>query len=166
MAYSIYLWEADRCVYVVHTGDLSAEELSGARAEAHAVLDEHRWNRLLVDVTLLHSVPTCLELLDHAKGLAACASRPMRVALVVRPEQQRPAKFFEMTARHGRVFVTYFLNPDQAVAWLKQTISRGPVRRPNRPAAEPPRLAGFAFAPQILSALRSLKSTIPLSHEH
>lgn len=166
MAYSIYPMEDVQSVFLLHTAELSAEELSAARTEAHAVLDQRGWNRLLVDVTLLRSVPTFLELRDYARNPDACPSRPLRVALLVRPGQERPAKLFEKTARHGRVFVTYFVDPDQAVAWLKQTIHRGPVRTTNRPAAERPRFSGLAFAPQLFSALRSLQSTIPLSHEH
>lgn len=134
MSYSVHSVEDDQCVFLVHTSDLAEVELAAARVEAYGVLDQHQWKRLVVDVTRLHLVPTSLELLDYAKGLAACASRPVRVALVVRPEQQRPAKFFEKAARHGRVFVTYFVDHDHAVAWVKQTGARGPARRSNPPA--------------------------------
>lgn len=132
MSYSIHTAEDDQCVFLVHTSDLSDAELAAARAEAYAVLDQHQWKRLVVDVTRLHSVPTSLELLDYAKGLAACAPRPVRVALVVRPEQQRPAKLFEKAARHGRVFGTYFVDPDHAVAWVKQAGARERAN-PNKP---------------------------------
>jgi hypothetical protein len=103
---------------------MPAVELSAARYEANAVLDQHRWHRLVVDVTQLQSVPTALELFDFAGGLSSSISRAKRVALVVRPEQERHARLVQEVARRGRVFLTYFLDPDKAVLWVKQSPGR------------------------------------------
>jgi len=89
-----------------------------------AVLDQHHWHRLLVNVTQLQSVPTARELLAFARGLSSIISQTRRVALVVRPEHERHARLFQNVARRGRVFLTYFLDPDKATLWVKQSPRR------------------------------------------
>jgi hypothetical protein len=103
---------------------MPAVEVSAARYEADAVLDQHRWHRLVVDVTRLQSVPTIPELFDFASGLSSNISRTRRVALVVRPEQERNARLVQKVARRGRVFLTYFLDPHKAALWMKQSPRR------------------------------------------
>jgi len=108
---------------------MPAVDLSAARYEADAVLDQRRWHRLVVDVTQLQSVPTALELFDFASGLSSSVSRARRVALVVRPEQERHARLVQDVARRGHVFLTYFLDPDKAALWVKQSPRRQILRR-------------------------------------
>ena len=121
MSYFINPVREDRCVFLSYEGEMPAVELSASRYEADAVLEQHRWHRLVVDVTQLQSVPTALELLDYASGLSSNLSRARRVALVVRPEQERLARLVQKVARRGRVFLTYFLDPDKAALWVKQS---------------------------------------------
>ena len=124
MSYYINPVGEDRCVFLGYEGEMPAVELSAARYEADAVLDQHRWHRLVVDVTQLQSVPTIPELLDFASGLSSNISRTRRVALVVRPAQERNARLVQKVARRGRVFLTYFLDPDKAALWMKQSPRR------------------------------------------
>ena len=128
MSHFINPVRADRCVFLSYEGETPAVELSAARYEADAVLDERRWHRLVVDVTQLQSVPTALELFDFASGLSSNSTRARRVALVVRPEQERHARLVQEVARRGRVSLTYFLDPDEATLWVKQS----PGRQTNR----------------------------------
>lgn len=58
-----------RCAFPSYEGEMPAAELSAARYEVHAVLEQRRWHRLVVDVTQLQSVPTVPELFDFANGL-------------------------------------------------------------------------------------------------
>ena len=124
MSHFINPVEEDRCVFLSYGGEMPAVELSAARYEADTVLDQHRWQRLVVDVTQLQSVPTVPEIFDLASGLSSDITRTRRVALVVRPEQERHARLVQKVARHGRVFLTYFLNPDKAALWVKQSPNR------------------------------------------
>ncbi len=124
MSYSINSDEDHQCVFVSYEGEMPPVEFSAARYEAYGVLDQRGWNRLVVDATQLRSVPRAAELFDLAQALSSSASRPTRVALVVRPEQVRPARFVERIARKGRFFLTYFLNPEKATAWVKETLAQ------------------------------------------
>ena len=121
MSYFINPVEEDRCVFMSYEGETPVAEFSTARSEANGVLDERHWNRLLVDVSRLQSAPKARELLNLAKGLSSSVSRPTRVALVVRPEQEPHARLLQKAARTRRVFLAYFLAPERAVAWVRQT---------------------------------------------
>lgn len=66
------------------------------------------------------SFPSAAQLLDHTRAMAVDIPRGSRVALVILPEQERPARFAEKAARSQGVFLTYFLDPDKAAQWLKQ----------------------------------------------
>jgi len=140
MSYFINPVGQDRCVFLSYEGEMPAVELSAARYEADAVLDQHRWNRLVVDVSQLQSVPTAPELFDFASGLSSSLSRAKRVALVVRPEQEHHARRIEEVARRGRVFLTYFLDPEKAALWVKQSPARqvlGATGRRNHESVSP-----------------------------
>jgi hypothetical protein len=112
--------DEDQCVFLSHEGEMPAFEILAAAREANGVLDQRQWNRLVVDVTQLHSVLAPVELFNLAQGLSRQVSRRVRVALVVRPNQARHANLVEKIARNGRVFLTYFLDPERAIGWVKQ----------------------------------------------
>ena len=124
MSYFINPVGEDQCVFLSYEGEMPVVELSAARNAVDAVLDQHHWHRLLVNVTQLQSVPTARELLAFARGLSSIISQTRRVALVVRPEHERHARLFQNVARRGRVFLTYFLDPDKATLWVKQSPRR------------------------------------------
>ena len=121
MSHYINPVEADRCVFLSYEGELPAVELSAARCESDAMLDQRQWRRLVVDITQLQSVPSTSELIGFAGGLSSTVSRARRVALVVRPEQERLARLLQKVARRGRLFLTYFLDPDKATLWVKKS---------------------------------------------
>lgn len=121
MPYFINPVAEDRCVFLSYEGQMPVAELSAARYESDTVLDRRQWNRLVVDVTHLQSVPRASELINFASGLSSPLSRARRVALLVRPEQERQARLFQKVARHGRVFLTCFLDPNKATLWVKQS---------------------------------------------
>lgn len=121
MSYSINPVGEDRCVFLSYEGEVPAVELSAARYEADAILDQRQWHRLIVDVTQLQSMPRTAELIDFAGGLSATVSRARRVGLVVRPEQDRLARLIQKLARRGRLFLASFLDPAKAIRWVKQS---------------------------------------------
>ncbi len=121
MSYFINPVGEDRCVFLSYEGEVPAVELSAARYEADAVLDQRQWRRLVVDVTQLRSLPKTSELIGFAGGLSSTVARARRVALVVRPEQERLGRLLQKVARHGRFFLTCFLDPDKATHWVKES---------------------------------------------
>jgi hypothetical protein len=121
MSYFIHPVAEDRCVFLSYEGEMPAADLSAARYEADAILDQHQWNRLVVDVSQLRSAPRTSEIIDFANGLSSTVSRARRVAVVVRPEQERQASLFQRVARRGRLFLTCFQDPNKAMLWLKKS---------------------------------------------
>ncbi len=126
MPHFIHPHEDDQCVFLFCQRELPPVELFAARYEANGELDQRHWNRMLVDVTQLQSIPTAAQLINHAKAVASDVPRGARVALLVRPEQVRPARFVEKVARGLGVFLTYFLDLDKATDWVKRTT---PIRQ-------------------------------------
>ena len=120
MPHSIHPDEDDRCVFLSYEGDMPPLELSAARYEAGGALARLHWKRLVVDVTQLDSKPTPAQLYDHARAMSSDFPRGARVALLVRPEQVPAARLVEKVARKGQLFLTYFLDPDKAMAWVNQ----------------------------------------------
>ena len=121
MSYFINPVREDRCVFLSYEGEMPAVELSAARHETDAILDKQQWHRLVVDVTQLQSVPRTPELIDFARGLSSTVSRARRVALVVRPQQERLARLLQKVARRGRLFLTCFLDSNKATLWVKKS---------------------------------------------
>ena len=121
MSYFINPVSEDRCVFLSHKGEMRPSELSAARYEADAILDQRQWHRLFVDISQLQSVPRTSEIVDFASGLSSTVSRARRVAVVVSPEQERQANLFQKVARRGRLFLTCFQDPDKAMLWVKNS---------------------------------------------
>ena len=121
MSYFVNPVGDDRCVFLSYEGETPAVELSAARYEADAILDQRRWHRLVVDVTQLKSALQASELFDFASALSSSTTRSRRVAVVVRPDQEAHARIFQKIARRGRVFLSYFLDPEHATGWVKQS---------------------------------------------
>jgi hypothetical protein len=121
MSYFINPVGEDRCVFLSYEGQMRPSDLSAARYEADAILDKCQWHRLVVDITQLDSLPKTSEIIDFASGLSSTVSRARRVAVVVRPGQERQANLFQKVARRGRLFLTCFQDPDKAMFWVKNS---------------------------------------------
>jgi hypothetical protein len=121
MSYFINPVGEDRCLFLSHEGPMPATELSAARRETDAIMDQRQWHRLVVDVTHLQSLPRTSEIISFASGLSSTVSRARRVALLIRPDQEHQARLFQKLARRGRVFLTYFLDRNKATRWVKQS---------------------------------------------
>ncbi len=147
MSYFVNPVEQDECVFLSYEGEIPPTEACTARREANGVLDQRHWDRMVIDVTQVRSVPKPMELILLAQGLTSQAPRSMRIALVVRPEQTRVAKLVEKAARTSRVFLTYFVDPVQATAWVKRTGLSGP--HPPGHVAQPQ-----CFHPQLIETRR------------
>ena len=133
MSYFINPVGADRCVFLSYEGETPAVELSAARYEAGRRAESRHWHRLVVDVTQLQSVPTAAwDSSILPSGLSSNISRTRRVALVVRPEEERHARLVQEVARRGRVFLTYFLYLRIRPLFLGEEITRQAIHGAQR----------------------------------
>jgi hypothetical protein len=132
MSYFINPVAEDHCVFLSHEGETPAVELSAARYQTDAMLDQHQWHRLVVDITKIQSLPGTSHLVDFASGLSSTVSRARRVAVVVRPEQERQASLFQKVARRGRLFLTCFVDAAKAALWVKQATPHRQILGRNR----------------------------------
>ena len=111
--------EEDQCVFVAYEGEMTRVELMAARYEANALLAAKRWNGMVVNIAKLRSSPMTLELIDLASDLSSDLKPSTRIALVVRPDQVKNAKLVERVARIEGVFLSFFLDVEEATIWAK-----------------------------------------------
>jgi hypothetical protein len=135
MPYFINPVEEDLCLYLTYEGNLSMIEIVSARYGANTLLAEKRWNRMVVDITGLLSKFTAHELFALAKGLSGGVPESVRIALVARPDQARQAKLIESVARNDGLFLSFFLDVEEATIWAKGTKFDKCLKA--RPAANP-----------------------------
>ena len=119
MSYFINPVEEEQCVFLTYEGEMPPAEAVAVRYEATGALAARHWNRIVVDVTELRSIPTALDLFKFAESLSSDLPQSARVALVVRLEQARHAKLVETVARNDGVFLTFFFDVEKAAAWVK-----------------------------------------------
>ena len=124
MSYFIDPVEEEQCVFLNDEGELSLVEAEAACQEVGELLSAKRWNRILVDVTGLRSIPKGEELFDLGRTLSRIAPPSVRIALVVKPDQTEHAKLIEAAARNRGTFLTLFVNVEEAEAWVRGEISR------------------------------------------
>jgi hypothetical protein len=124
MSYFINPVKKDQCVFVTYEGKMTRAEIMAARYEANELLSLKRWNRMVVNIAELWFTPMTLELIDLASDLSSDLPPSTQIALVVRSDQVKDAKLVERVARIEGVFLNYFLDPDKATLWVKQSPGR------------------------------------------
>ena len=124
MSYFINPVKKDRCVFVTYEGETTRVELMAARYETNELLSVKRWNRMVVNIAELRFTPMILELIDLASDLSSDLPSSTRIALVVRSDQVKDAKLVERVAQIEGVLLAYFMNPDKAALWVKQSPGR------------------------------------------
>jgi len=137
MPYLINPIEKDQCVFVIYEGNLTRVEIMAARYEANELLSARRWNRMVVNIAGLRSVPMTMELIDLASDLSSDLPPSTRIALVARPDQIKGVKLVESVARIEGVFLNHFLDPDMAAFWVKQSPGRQISGRHGKENREP-----------------------------
>jgi len=121
MSYFINPVEEAKCVLLTHEGEMSPAEAAEARQEIAELSAEKRWNRIIVDITAVRSVPNAAEVFALGESLSRSLPRNTRIALVVRPDQARHARLIEQVARKGGAFLTFFMDAEKAEAWVEGT---------------------------------------------
>ena len=119
MSYFINPVKEDLCVYLTYEGNLTMIEIMSVQYEANALLAAKRWNRIVVDITGLPSEFAAQELFELVRGLSGVLPESVRVALVARPDQAKQAKLIEGIARNDGLFLSFFLDVEEATVWAK-----------------------------------------------
>jgi len=120
MAYFINLVPEERCVFLTQEGEMLLDEVASALQEVNGFLTANRWTGVMVDITPLQSPPKPEELFTLGKALPRRLPRNTRVALVVRPDQARHARWIEQTVRRGGTLLTYFTELEKAERWMRR----------------------------------------------
>ena len=118
MLYYINPVEEDQCVFITYEGEMVAAEAESARHEVNALLGVMRWNRIVVDITQLQSIPTAWELFWFSECLFSDLPRNVRIALVIRLDQARHARLVKNIARNRGVILGCFADAEDALAWV------------------------------------------------
>jgi hypothetical protein len=132
MSYFINPVQADQCVFLTYEGEMPPVEVAVVRSAAAGLLAANHWNRMVVDITELQSVPLALELFELGRGMASDLPPSARVALVVRPEQASQGEYVEKVARSDGVFLNFFFDPENATTWVSGMKGSAQILMENR----------------------------------
>ena len=123
MAYIIEFVEDFGYVHVVFSGDVTLGALEGCRDELKAALSHNGCRRLLVEgdgVNLRQSVAEEYEFTsEHRLNFPA----GIRIALLADPETVEYFRFVENVSQNRGVNQKVFLDRDDALEWLLDTVS-------------------------------------------
>jgi len=119
VSYFINLVEEERCLSLTFEGEMPSIETAAARQEVAELLAARRWNRIIVDITAMRSVPKAVELFDLGGALSRSMPRSPWIALVGRSDQVKHARLLETVARNGGAFLTFFIDAEKAEAWVR-----------------------------------------------
>jgi hypothetical protein len=105
-------------VLVRHAGT-TRDELVEARSSAKKILNEQRWNRLLID---MRGVEGRVSVTDAYYSMEAIARELSyaRIGLVFPPEREEEGRFAETVATNRGVQLKAFTDYEQAVGWLTE----------------------------------------------
>jgi len=119
MSYLINPVDEDQYVFLRYEGTMPPIEIVAVRYGATGLLSALHWDRLLMDITELRTIPPDLELFRLFSGLSPDLSPNARVALVIREEQAKQARLVQDIARKEGVFLACFSDVEQASTWMK-----------------------------------------------
>lgn len=118
MSYFLNPVEERKCVFLTCEGAIPDAKTEVIFEALRALLVWKQWHRIVVDLTAMQSSNPGAPL-NIGIGLLQNVLRSARVALIVRPDQATRARLLEKTARHAGVFLGFFLEADQAEAWVQ-----------------------------------------------
>jgi len=120
MASEIRVEKVDDYLRVTYTGPFRLEE---ARRTVDAMVTgcaRERCERVLLDCREMTGDMSVINRFDVAQYGSLTIPRSVRIALLGRPDQILPDRFFENAARNRGVKVTVFTEGSDAVAWLAE----------------------------------------------
>ena len=122
--------EEDQCVFIAFEGELTTREAKLAHQEVSALMRAKQWNRVVVDLTQLESVPTAYELLTLSEMVFLNLPRSTWIALVVRQNQTKHAWVIESIAQNRGVNLRCFDDAENANAWVKTSPAFSTISEP------------------------------------
>ena len=104
-------------VLIRHDGQFTIQEFEESTVSTKKLLDEHRWNRLLVDlrgVTNRVSVTDVYYIINFEKKVFPL----VKIGVVFPPGREEDARFAETVAENCNVKLKAFVDNEQAMVWL------------------------------------------------
>jgi hypothetical protein len=111
----------DQCLFVTYKGASQFPEMMAARYVTNGYLALKHWNKIVVDISGLQSMPTIMEVISLVSDLSSDLPPNTRVAVVVNPDQAEYAKVAERVARIESVRLTCFFGRQEAMKWVNET---------------------------------------------
>lgn len=107
-------------ILIRHEGRLTIQEYEESTVSTRRLLDEHRWNRLLIDlrnVTSRVSVTDVYYIIEFDRKVFPLVS----IAVIFPPEREENGRFADTVAENRSVKLKSFTDYEKAVAWLTAT---------------------------------------------
>jgi hypothetical protein len=104
-------------VLVRHEIEAIRTEFEEALSSVKRMLDEHRWNKLLIDMRGIESRLGVAEVYYSMESIAK-ELRYKKIGIVFPPERAEEGIFAETVATNRGVHLKSFVGYEQAVAWL------------------------------------------------
>jgi hypothetical protein len=104
-------------ILIRHEGRFTREEYEESTASTKRLLDEHRWNRLLVDLRgVANRVPIAdvYYIIEFDKKVFPIA----KVGVVFPPGRDEDGRFADSVAANRGLTLKAFTDYEQAIAWL------------------------------------------------
>jgi len=100
-----------------HEGRLTIQEYEESTVITRRLLDEHRWDRLLID---LHDVTNRVSITDvyYIIEFDRKVFPLVKIAVIFPPERAEDGRFADTVAENRSVKLKSFTDYEQAVAWL------------------------------------------------
>lgn len=104
-------------VLIKHEGNFTREEYEQSIVSTRKLLDEHRWNRILVD---LRDVRNRVSVFDvhYIIEFDSKVFPFVRIAVIFPREREEDGRFADNVAANRGVRLKSFVDYGQAVAWL------------------------------------------------
>jgi len=104
-------------VLIRHEGRLTIQEYEESTVITRRLLDEHRWNRLLID---LRDVTNRVSITDvyYIIAFDQKVFPLVQIAVIFPPEHEEDGRFADNVAANRGVNLRSFVDCEQAVAWL------------------------------------------------
>jgi hypothetical protein len=127
-----------RYALVTHEGKFTREEFEEARSIAKIILDEHRWDKLLVDLRgIVSRMPTADKLFAMESNVRVLPE--VKIGLVFPLKLKEEGRFAETVSANRGVNLKSFVDYEQAVAWLTNELTSSDSRRLRSNRASLPR---------------------------
>lgn len=118
-AYQIrFSWDKD-VLKIAITGTLIRKDANDIAERVGEIFDEHKPAKALIDCTGLDGRLCVVDTFFHVREYRTSLHRPLKVAVLDRPENRDYYSFHETAAANVGLSPRFFGNHDEAVRWLE-----------------------------------------------